>query len=58
MSLTSIRHLYIYIFSADHLDMPRSDWASSSVLFVYTCIHVRAPIKQMYFGSMNYATRI
>ena len=51
---------YIY-FSADDLNMPGSDCASSSVLFVHNYAHTCVcPDKaaQMYFGSMNYATRI
>ena len=36
--------LHIY-FSADGLDMPRSDCSSSSVLFVYMRIYVGAPIR-------------
>ena len=33
------------LLSADDLDVPCSDWASSSVLFVHTHIHVRAPVR-------------
>ena len=47
------------LFSAVDLDVPRSDCASSLSairLYAHTCA---CPSKaQMYFGSMNYATRI
>ena len=44
MSLTSMCYSHIY-FSADDSDMPRSDYASSSALFVYMRIHVPTPIR-------------
>ena len=40
----SLTYLHIY-FSAYDLDMSRSDCASSSALFVYTRLHVCAPIR-------------
>ena len=43
MSIMSVLYSHIY-FSADDLDMPRSDCASSSALFMYMRIHVGAPI--------------
>ena len=49
MSMTSIR---LYIFSADDLDIPHSDCASSSALFVFTCIHVRVPIRLRRYVSV------
>ena len=42
MSLTSIPFSHVP-FSADDLDMPRSDWSSSSALSMYTRVHEHAP---------------
>ena len=48
MSLTSIRFSHVP-FSADDLDMPRSDCSSSSALSMYT--RVKAAL--MYFGRIS-----